>query len=439
MWYLTPLLLLATGVLADYHIDNANSSVIYSMAPSESGVAWSNYSVNTQELALSFSNSTGNYTVPLDSSHCYDENYALGVCGTGDNCYVEMPFTGSGITMYVFNAGLSGMTASCSIDGGQANPNSIDAPPAPTYQISNVSLCSIQGLSSGNHTMKMTVLDWNGSATSMKFDYAYVNETFVATPATTSATSSMTSTSTSSQTPTQASAGNSGSNQVNLGAIIGGTLGGLALLAGVIGFFYWRRRKAPRKTVFSPESTFQVNPFTSEFSDPTPPPVPYTQRPFTGAQHRETSSSVPPLMRTAILRDALAAGNYSLTPDQSSQSVRSGQSSAVFQPLRRQPSYSITDTDPPLHSGVSQVADLGSPFSDVQVASRYGLTAEQVGVVERLRADNVPVETISRVIEGFVSSNLGLSADETTGRKSTRGARSVFSAAPPPSYQTQES
>ena len=154
----------------------------------------------------------------------------VGVCGTNDNCYVEMPFTGkqcrffatmpplssilgSGITMYVFNAGFSGMTASFSIDSGPAVSNSIQAPPAPTYQVSNVSLYSIQGLPSANHTMRMTVLDWNGSATSMKFDYAYVNETFVATPATTSATSSITSTSTSSQTPTQASAGNSGSNQ----------------------------------------------------------------------------------------------------------------------------------------------------------------------------------------------------------------------------------
>ena len=227
--------------------------------------------------------------------------------------------------------------------------------------------------------------------------------------------------------------------RVNLGAIIGGTLGGLALLAGlVIGFFYWRKHKAPRQTVLSPESTFQVNPFTSEFSDPTPPPVSFTQqRPFI-AQHRETSSSVPPLVRTAILRDALAAGNYSLTPDHSSQSVRSGQSSVVFQPLRRQPSYSMTDTDPPLHSNASHVADVGSPFSDAQVASRYNLTAEQVGVVERLRGDNVPAETISRIIEGFVSSNLGLSASETTGGKLARGARSVVSAAPPPSYQTQE-
>ena len=147
----------------------------------------------------------------------------VGVCGTGDNCFVEMPFTGiqsrfippmppsrsipgSGITMYVFNAGLSGMTASFSIDGGTAVSNTTQAPPPPTYQVSNVSLYSIQGLPTGNHTMTMTVLDWSGSATSMKFDYAYINETFMETPATTSSTSSMTSTS-ASQTPTQTSAG----------------------------------------------------------------------------------------------------------------------------------------------------------------------------------------------------------------------------------------
>jgi hypothetical protein len=73
MWYITSLLL-ATGVLADYYIDNANTSVAYSMAPSQSGVAWQTFSVGTQSLALSISNSTGNYTIPLDASHCYDEN-----------------------------------------------------------------------------------------------------------------------------------------------------------------------------------------------------------------------------------------------------------------------------------------------------------------------------------------------------------------------------
>lgn len=141
------------------------------------------------------------------------------VCGTGNNCFVQIPFTGmqscssprcyslsilgSGITMYVFSAGFSGITASFAIDGGTAVSNSTDAPPPPTYQVSNVPLYDIQGLTTQNHTMVMTVLDWNGSPTSMKFDYAHVNETFVAAPATTSS-ASMTSTSTSqasSQTP----------------------------------------------------------------------------------------------------------------------------------------------------------------------------------------------------------------------------------------------
>ena len=119
--------------------------------------------------------------------------------------------------MYVFNAGMSGVTASFAIDGGKAVSNSIDAPPPPTYQVSNVSLYSIQGLPSGNHTMVMTVLDWNGSSTSMKFDYAYVNETSVAAPATSSSTASTTSTSTTSPTPSQTSSGNlSTSNKSDL-------------------------------------------------------------------------------------------------------------------------------------------------------------------------------------------------------------------------------
>lgn len=157
---------------------------------------------------------------------------ASSACGTTDNCFVQIPFVGmqsrfiavilpspsilgSGITMYVYNAGASGMTASFSVDGGTAASNSIDAPPGPTFQVSNVSLFDIQGLPTGNHTMTMTLLDWNNGPTFMKFDYAHVNETFVAAPAKTSSTSSVTSTlgsPTSSQTPTQTSAGSSASS-----------------------------------------------------------------------------------------------------------------------------------------------------------------------------------------------------------------------------------
>ena len=73
MWYIT-LLFFATVVLADYYIDNANTSVVYVMPATQSGQAWQTFSVTTQELTLSITNSTGNYTIPLDASNCYDQN-----------------------------------------------------------------------------------------------------------------------------------------------------------------------------------------------------------------------------------------------------------------------------------------------------------------------------------------------------------------------------
>lgn len=176
-----------------------------------------------------------------------------------------------------------------------------------------------------------------------------------------------------------------------------------------------------------------VNPFTSEFGSPTPPLVPH-QRPFS-SQPREVTPSVSPFARSAILRDALAGGNYpASTPDPSAQSTstRSGQNSAVFQPLRRQPSQ-VADVDTHVRTSTSQVADAGSPFSDPR---RYNLSAEQAEVIDRLRLDNVPVETIARVIEGFVTSNL--SGGETSNNRKLGRERSFVSAAPPPSYQTRD-
>lgn len=200
----------------------------------------------------------------------------------------------------------------------------------------------------------------------------------------------------------------------------------------VIGLCYLRKRKAQRQDVFSPESTFQVNPFTSEhLSSPTPlsPPYPPQRTFFTQHPEPANASVVPPLTRSAILRDALATGIYPPSePIQSSQSIRSGMSSAVFQPfLGDSPSV---DTDP--HSA-SRLADAGSPFSDP--GSRYNLTAEQIAVIDRLRADNVPAETIARVIEGLVTSRL--SAGESGSGKVMRDG-SIMSALPPPSYQTRD-
>jgi len=116
--------------------------------------------------------------------------------------------------------------------------------------------------------------------------------------------------------------------------------------------------------------------------------------------------------------------------DQSSQSISSGNRSAAFQPLRRRPSYDA-DVDAHVRSSASRVTNASPVLSD----QRYNLTPEQVEIIDRLRADNVPQDTVMRVFEGFVSPKL--SVGETSDRRSTR-ARSFASAAPPPSYQTRD-
>ncbi|KAG9318218.1 hypothetical protein JVU11DRAFT_298 [Chiua virens] len=448
-WYIIPFLLVTT-VLADYNIDNANTSVVYSISPSLTG--WQTFSVNGVTEALNITNSTGSYIIPLDPSHCYDGNYAQGVCGTNDNCFVQIPFTGSGVTMYVYNAGGSGMTASFSVDGGTAVSQTIQQPPGPSFQQSNVSMYDIQGLTSGSHTMVMTVLDWNGADTSMKFDYAYVNETFVVVPATTSSTSSQTSTSSASQTSQKTSQSSTGiqtttgtpsasSNKINLGGVIGGTLGGTVLLAGIlIGFCCLRKKRKtaiPQQDAFSPESNFHVDPFTA--NSPVPP---QTFAHYATTRHSQNlSGDVSSSTRSAILRDILTVRNHApfSEPTQSigSHSIRSGVSSPtppVIQPLRGG-----------MVSGGADGTDLersNSPFSDAPMPSRINLTTEQLDIIDRLRSDKVPAETIARVIEGFMSpyQTDGTLTDGDRIRTLRSVSRTSFdtSVLPPPSYQTRD-
>ncbi|KAG6379176.1 hypothetical protein JVT61DRAFT_11618 [Boletus reticuloceps] len=421
MWYITPLLL-ATVVLADYNIDNANTSVLYSMPPTLAGQGWQTFSVGNPQLALSITNSTGNYTIVLDPSHCYNQDYR------GMHYRSKLLRPDTLCRVWYHNVCLQ---RRCVRHDGRFfhrrwySYSQLDRrSPAPTFQVSNVSLYDIQGLPTGNHTMKMTLLDWNGGGTSMKFDYAHVNETFVALPVSTTTSASQTS----SQTPTPTPANNSPTaKKVDVGGIVGATLGGLALVVVAVGIYHWRKRKATPKDDFNPDPTFQVNPFTSEVGNPIPPPAPYAHPNQFSSQYQERTDAV---TRSAILRDALAgaSANYS-TPllSQSSQSISSGPRSVAFQPLRRQPSY---DADVDAH--VRSSAANASPASS---DPRYNLTAEQVEIIDRLRADNVPQETVMRVFEGFISPKL--SAGETSDRRSTR-ARSFASAMPPPSYQTRD-
>ncbi|KAI5987557.1 hypothetical protein EDD15DRAFT_1486070 [Pisolithus albus] len=127
-------------------------------------------------------------------------------CSTSNNCAVQFAFTGSGITIYVLQAGPQGMSASLSIDSGTATTATLAAPPAPQYNIPNVVLFDVQNMVSGNHTAVMTVLDWDGGFSGMMLDYIDVNEAVVAgtTPTTSAANQTPT------PTTTQASSNPSG-------------------------------------------------------------------------------------------------------------------------------------------------------------------------------------------------------------------------------------
>ncbi|KAL4065233.1 hypothetical protein J3A83DRAFT_4375760 [Scleroderma citrinum] len=135
-------------------------------------------------------------------------------CGSADNCILTIPFTGSGITIFVYQAGPTGINASFAIDDSHTQTKALNAPPAPNYKIANVSMFNVQ------HGMMR--------------DYAYVNETLVTTPApetTTSATTTALSSSSSSSTSTATTASSSGSHSDT--AIIGGVIGLMAIIGGI--------------------------------------------------------------------------------------------------------------------------------------------------------------------------------------------------------------
>ena len=116
---------------------------------------------------------------------------------------------GSGITIYVLQAGAQGINASLTIDGGAPKYNILPAPPGPNFYIPNVTLFSIQGITTGNHTATMTVQNWDNIFSGMMFDYAVINQTIVAATTTTSLASSTASTMSIPTTTTASSSSNS--------------------------------------------------------------------------------------------------------------------------------------------------------------------------------------------------------------------------------------
>ncbi|KAI6164205.1 hypothetical protein EDD17DRAFT_379997 [Pisolithus thermaeus] len=161
-------------VAAEFYIDNANLSVVYY---SMGNAAWTQYSTQLGTITLN----VNNQSIPVDAGMCYDESYSLAACMTADECQAQIPFAGTGITIYVMNAGFQGVNASLSVDGAYSVNGTIPPPTPPSYQTPRVSLLAIQSLAYAYHVATLSILDWDAGDTSLYFDYAQVEDSNIQT------------------------------------------------------------------------------------------------------------------------------------------------------------------------------------------------------------------------------------------------------------------
>ncbi|KAI6103122.1 hypothetical protein EDD16DRAFT_327927 [Pisolithus croceorrhizus] len=112
---------------------------------------------------------------------CRCQPLLVASCMTADECQAQIPFAGTGITIYVTNAGFQGANASLDIDGTYLVSGTLPPPTPPSYQTPRVSLLAIQSLAYAYHTATLSILDWNAGNTSLYFDYALVEDSNIQT------------------------------------------------------------------------------------------------------------------------------------------------------------------------------------------------------------------------------------------------------------------
>ncbi|KAI6138949.1 hypothetical protein BKA82DRAFT_598504 [Pisolithus tinctorius] len=112
---------------------------------------------------------------------CSCQSLSVAACMAEDECQAEIPFAGTGITIYVLNAGFQGVNASLSVDGKYSVNGTVPPPTPPSYQTPRVSLLAIQSLPYDYHIATLSILDWDGSNTSLYFDYALIEDANIQT------------------------------------------------------------------------------------------------------------------------------------------------------------------------------------------------------------------------------------------------------------------
>ncbi|KAF8432433.1 hypothetical protein L210DRAFT_3763893 [Boletus edulis BED1] len=410
---LLPLFALISSVWADYYIDDTNTTLTYSSGPK---AAWAPYAVGAETLELLLPN--GTYQV-IDAFVCYNHTYRYAACFDADTCLLTVPFTGSGITVYVNQAGPVGINASITVDGANAQTNVLNAPPAPAYQIANVSMFDVQQLPSGSHTLKLLINDLFGSYTGMMFDYAYVNETLVANTTLTTTTTSSASIRISASTSSPARS--TSAPHTDTSAIIGGVIGVLAVVVLGVLVFVWMRRRRGHGHV--PEMIDVHSHGTS------PPPFdprarydPVTTGAAGTSRYDPYVGSTAHALDIPLVPNRLVASGLQPSPSSPSSGRDTQQRFWNTQQdrSRRLQRHGATNAGLHVPSTDTRRSD-GSPL----------LTDEQADFINSLHQNNVPAAAIARVLERML-------ADRHAGirewERETRLARTSSMSTAPPSY-----
>ncbi|KAF8123743.1 hypothetical protein EV363DRAFT_758214 [Boletus edulis] len=421
---LLPLFALISSVWADYYIDDTNTTLTYSSGPK---AAWAPYAVGAETLELLLPN--GTYQV-IDAFVCYNHTYRYAACFDADTCLLTVPFTGSGITVYVNQAGPVGINASITVDGANAQTKVLNAPPAPAYQIANVSMFDVQQLPSGSHTLKLLINDLSGSYTGMMFDYAYVNETLVAnTTLTTTSSASMTATSISASTSSPARS--TSAPHTDTSAIIGGVIGVLAVVVlGVLAFVWMRRRRGhghvPEMIDVHSHGT-SPPPFDPRARyDPVTTGATGTSRydPYVGSTAHALDI---PLVPNRLVASGLQPSPSSPSSGRDTVTPFTGTSRSSNGSGTRSKTGLVVSNDMEPQTGGLHVPSTDTRRSDVSPL----LTDEQADFINSLHQNNVPAAAIARVLERML-------ADRHAGirewERETRLARTSSMSTAPPSY-----
>jgi len=361
---------------ADYLIDDSNTTTIQYVVNPDTKIKWGPYGGAIGErLSVDLSNGT---LFPVDDTLCYNDTFTYGACGTSDGCYLEFPFTGSGATIYVLQAGSEGINVSVTVDGGPSTISVLAPIGAPSFSRANVSLFDVQSLTSNTHNIALTVSSWAGTFSGMMLDYIAINQSLVTTPTSTStpATASATTSSAAAVATVSSTSDSNSHSKSTIGVIVGGVVGGLAVVTAVVLVLFFCRRH-PDKVDLDQEAT-SFNPNANPVLHPSPTSLSYTA----AGVHGTPTPSNP-------MRESQPVAS---TPPPSEIRIGSDMTNVASGPQLK----SVTDIT--LLPAVSRTLSPTMSFPNAMDMAAQ-LTDEQADFVNNLHRNNVPASAIARVME----------------------------------------